>query len=231
MPVSDIPTVTRWDLLSWFRQHASSLLIVLGAMLLAYVGLQYGQMFWSQKRLQDEWTREQQRQAQQLRANNGATANPVALKDDGLTRLSIPSISLDAVIVEGTTNRALLLGPGHLADTPSPGDSGNSVISGHRDTFFRHIHELEKGDQILVQRNGKMFHYEVTGKHIVQPTDVSVLKPSKDTQLTLITCYPTYYIGPAPERLVVTSKLIDDSAQGSLSTPPGERSRASASAH
>jgi len=200
----------------FLRRHASSILIVLGALLLAYVGLEYGQMFWSQKRLQDEWAREQQQQARQLR-NRANPPETVALKDDGLTRLSIPSISFDAVVVEGTSNRDLLLGPGHLADTPAPGDAGNSVISGHRDTFFRHIHELEKGDQILVQRNGRTFHYEVTGKHIVQPTDVSVLKPSKDAQLTLITCYPTYYIGPAPERLIVTSKLIDDPTQGEIS--------------
>lgn len=203
----------RLQSLALFRRHASSILIVVGALLLAYVGLEYGQMLWSQKRLQDEWAREQQLQAQRLREN----AKSVVLNDDGLTRLSIPSISFDAVVVEGTTNRALLLGPGHLQDTPAPGDAGNSVISGHRDTFFRHIHELEKGDQILVQRNGKTFHYEVTGKHIVQPTDVSVLKPSKDAELTLITCYPTYYIGPAPERLIVTSRLIDDSTQSSMS--------------
>ncbi len=212
----DGPESAEFRPVTFLRRHASAILIVLGALLLAYVGLQYSQMYWSQRQLQSEWAREQQRQAQQP-GNDTAATRSVALKDDGLTRLSIPSISLDAVVVEGTSNRALLLGPGHLADTPAPGDAGNSVISGHRDTFFRHIHELEKGDQILVQRSGRMFHYEVTGKHIVQPTDISVLKPSKDTQLTLITCYPTYYIGPAPERLVVTSRLIDDSTQDSLS--------------
>jgi sortase A len=183
-------------------------------LLLAYVGFEYTQMYWGQKRLEQEWARQQQ---QQQIPEGAAAVKPAALKNDGLTRLSIPSISFDAVIVEGTSHHALLLGPGHVEDTPAPGEAGNSVISGHRDTFFRHIHELEKGDEIVVQRNGKKFHYEVTGKHIVQPTDVSVLKPSKDAELTLITCYPTYYIGPAPERLIVTSKLLDDSAHGSLS--------------
>ncbi len=230
MTLSEIPTVARVRLLPWFRRHASGILIVFGALLLAYVGLEYGQMFWSQKQLQDEWAREQQRQAQRFR-DNTARAKPVALNDDGLTRLSIPRISFDAVVVEGTSNRALLLGPGHLADTPAPGDPGNSVISGHRDTFFRHIHELDKGDEIVVQRNGRTFHYEVTGKHIVQPTDVSVLKPSKDAQLTLITCYPTYYIGPAPERLVVTSKLVDDSAQSSFAPGTTEQPSSGVVAH
>ena len=229
MSVSEIPAVTRRYLFADFlRRHASGVLIILGALLLAYVGFEYSQMYWSQKRLQDEWARQQQELRSQ--ANSVATAKSAALKDDGLTRLSIPSISFDAVVVEGTSNRALLLGPGHLADTPAPGDLGNSVISGHRDTFFRHIHELEKGDEILVQRNGKTFHYQVTGKNIVQPTDLSVVKPSKDARLTLITCYPTYYIGPAPERLVVTSKLIDDS-ESSLSPTAVERPTPTGVAH
>lgn len=229
MSVSEIPAVTRGYLFADFlRRHASAVLIILGALLLAYVGFEYSQMYWSQKRLQDEWARQQQELRSQ--ANSIATAKSAALKDDGLTRLSIPSISFDAVVVEGTSNRALLLGPGHLADTPAPGDLGNSVISGHRDTFFRHIHELEKGDEILVQRNGKTFHYQVTGKNIVQPTDLSVVKPSKDARLTLITCYPTYYIGPAPERLVVTSKLIDDS-ESSLSPTAVERPTPTGVAH
>lgn len=215
MSVSHIPTFTRTKLVTWARRNTATLLIVLGALLLAYVGFEYTQMFWGQKRLEHEWARQQQQQ-KSLQSSSGSV-QPAALKDDGLTRLSIPSISFDAVVVEGTSHHALLLGPGHVEDTPAPGEIGNSVISGHRDTFFRHIHELEKGDHIIVQRNGKQFHYEVTGKHIVQPTDVSVLKPSKDAELTLITCYPTYYIGPAPERLIVTSKLVDDSPQGSLS--------------
>ena len=97
-----------------------------------------------------------------------------------------------------------------MSQTPAPGETGNSVITGHRDTFFRHIHELEKGDTVLVQRDGKTYRYQVTGKKIVEPDDLSAIRPVKDSQLTLITCYPTYYIGPAPKRLVVFSKLLDD---------------------
>ena len=88
-----------------------------------------------------------------------------------------------------------------------PGELGNAVITAHRDTFFRHIYELNKGDEITVLRNGQTFRFAVTGKKVVKPDDVSVLRPTPDAQLTLITCYPTYYIGPAPERLVVFSKL------------------------
>jgi LPXTG-site transpeptidase (sortase) family protein len=201
-------SMTLFEITTLLRRHASTLLIILGAILLVYVGVQYGDMYWNQRKLQQEWARQQQSEVGQQTGK----VESAALKDDGLTRLSIPRIDFAAVVVEGVGHHELLLGPGHLTDTPAPGEAGNSVISGHRDTFFRHIYELEKGDEILVQRKGRTFHYEVTGKHIVQPTDVSVLKPSKDPQLTLITCYPTYYIGPAPERLIVTSKLVDGNA-------------------
>jgi LPXTG-site transpeptidase (sortase) family protein len=196
--------------LGFARRHAATALMLCGAALLVYVSFQYAQMFWNQRELEHEWAQQQrQQQAQPLAKTSTVHAAPAVVKDDGLTRLSIPSIDFDAVVVEGSDHKALLLGPGHMEDTPDPGEPGNSVISGHRDTFFRHIHELEKGDEILVQRDGRTFHYEVTGKHIVQPDDVSVLDPTKDAELTLITCYPTYYIGPAPKRLVVTSKLVD----------------------
>ncbi len=173
-------------------------MIVAGAAILFYVASQYWVMYSEQRRLAHEWNEQQQHPANQTRAVS-----------DGLTHLSIPKINLDAVVVEGTNHRALLIGPGHIKDTPPPGELGNSVITGHRDTFFRHIYELSKGDIVTVQRNGQSFQYEVTGKKVVQPTDVSVLDPTSDTRLTLITCYPTYYIGPAPERLVVFAKLAN----------------------
>jgi sortase A len=95
-----------------------------------------------------------------------------------------------------------------------PGEPGNAVITAHRDTFFRHIYELDKGDEIQVRRNGRLFTYQVTGKKVVPPQDLSVIKQTTDSQLTLITCYPTYYIGPAPERLVVFSRLVEDGHPG-----------------
>ena len=187
---------------SALRRHYSAIMIVAGALLLAYVGWQYGDMIYSQHQLQRQWAAQQQPSANSTRQE--------AALDDGLTRLSVPRIDLAAVVVEGTGHKQLLLGPGHIPDTPAPGDAGNSVISAHRDTFFRHIYELEKGDEILVQRNGRTFHYQVESKRIVEPTDLSVLNPSKDSRLTLITCYPTYYIGPAPQRLVVVSKRVGE---------------------
>lgn len=185
------------------RRFFPVLLITLGAALLLYVGTQYGLMLRQQKVLAERWEQEQQHPA-------AARAELAADDDDGLIRLVIPKIDLTSFVVEGTNHHDLLLGPGHMQNTAEPGESGNAVISAHRDTFFRHIHELEKGDQIYVDRAGKHFVYEVTGKKIVDPDDVEVASPTKDSRLTLITCYPTYYIGPAPKRLVVSAKMVTD---------------------
>jgi LPXTG-site transpeptidase (sortase) family protein len=202
------------------RNFVPAVLILVGALLVGYVLSQYGEMYFEQKRMAEQWEQEQQRRAEQTPIEQAH-----AQKDDGMIRLVIPKIDLTSFVVEGTTHKALLLGPGHLTNTAEPGDSGNSVISGHRDTFFRHIHELEKGDEFFVERGGKRFVYAVTGKKIVEPNDLSVTRPSSESQLTLITCYPTYYIGPAPKRLVVFSKLenqvdsslaVNDSPQKSV---------------
>lgn len=125
----------------------------------------------------------------------------------GVVLLSIPKINLRAAIVEGTGRRDLLFAPGHLEHTAQPGQPGNSVIAAHRDTFFRRIHELEHGDDILVTSQGHKYHYVVIGKSIVDPDAVSAIRPSNDVRLTLVTCYPTYYIGPAPKRLLVVATL------------------------
>jgi len=181
------------------RKAISPILMIVGAGLLGYVAIQYARMADSQKRLEAEW----QRQAAQVLNPSAAPIREV------LTRIMIPKIKLDAIIVEGDSREQLLAGPGHLVQTAAPGESGNAVITAHRDTFFRRIYELNSGDEIKVLRDGRTFHYQVTGKKIVKPEDVSVLRPASDARLTLITCYPTYYIGPAPERLVVFSRLED----------------------
>ncbi len=175
-----------------------SLLIVAGVALLLYVGSQYATMYAAQRRLTQQW----QQQNLQL------PTQPAGLVTT-LTRLSIPSINLDAVVVEGVGRRDLLMGPGHMPNTPEPGQPGNVVISAHRDTFFRHIHELKEGDYIIVERAGRRFRYQVMGKKVVEPNDMAVVQPTPGSQLTLLTCYPTYYIGPAPQRLVVFSRLVD----------------------
>jgi sortase A len=186
------------------RNLLPPLLMLVGAILLLYVVTQYWGMHRSQEQLAREWERQ------------AATANvpghaPLSAQDM-LTRVIIKKIGLDAIVVEGASRKQLSEGPGHMKETAMPGELGNAVITGHRDTFFRHIYELNKGDEIIVRRAGQVFRFEVTGKKIVYPEDMSVIRPTADAQLTLITCYPTYYIGPAPKRLVVFSRLAGTGA-------------------
>jgi LPXTG-site transpeptidase (sortase) family protein len=188
--------------LIWHR--APAILTLLGLILLVYVGTQYLQMYLQQRSLERQWLAQQQEQV----THNGPTANQIVQM--GLTRISIPKIDLSAIVVEGTDHHALKLGPGHLIGSPLAGAEGNAVITAHRDTFFRHIVELKKGDRIMVQRDGRTFTYEVAGQKIVKPDEISIVAPTNDNRLTLITCYPTYYIGPAPERLVVTARLVGE---------------------
>lgn len=187
------------------REGLSLFFLVLGLAMIGYVASQYWDMYHSQRQLEAQW----EKQA----AAATTPGLPKLPAGEMLTRVSIPKISLDAIVVEGATRKQLTKGPAHITDTAFPGETGNAVITGHRDTFFRHIYELQKGDAIFVRRNGEVFKYEVTGKKIVKPEDVSVLNPTQDAQLTLITCYPTYYIGPAPDRLVVFSRLVDHGAE------------------
>jgi sortase A len=182
------------------RRRLAFLFTAAGVLLLLYVSSQYWQMYAAQKTLAQEWQQQNARPA-----GNSASDN------DSLVRLTIAKINLDAVIVEGTSHRSLKLGPGHLAGSALPGKSGNSVIVAHRDTFFRHLDELQEGDEINLRRQGEVYRFEVVGRRIVTPTEVSVLRPSPSTQLTLITCYPTHYVGPAPNRLVVVARLMASS--------------------
>ena len=203
----EIPT----SLKTGARRWAPLTLLIVGAVLLVYVTFEYGSMFYQQRQLSAQWERQ----------NAPSSAAPPKAEDprEQVTRLSIPSIDLDAIGVEGTSRRQLAIAPGHMTDTAAPGENGNSVITGHRDTFFRHIYELKKGDEIVVRRGGKSFQYLVERKFVVQPTDVAVLRPTSDARLTLITCYPTYYVGPAPERLVVTAKLANPAATTATAAP------------
>jgi len=196
--------------LSWptsfraWRTYLPVVLILAGLLTLAYVGSQYFAMYREQKSLAAEWA---QQESDRIRRAS-EHANQQERAHDGIIRLQIPKIDLDAYVLDGSGHKQLKLGVGRITTSAIPGENGNAVVTAHRDTFFRHIVELKKGDEIIVRRNGERMVFQMTGNKIVKPSDVSVLKPTEDPQLTLITCYPTYYIGPAPERLIVFSKLV-----------------------
>jgi LPXTG-site transpeptidase (sortase) family protein len=125
------------------------------------------------------------------------------------TRLSFPAHHADFIVRDGASVENLMLGPARLEWSSIPGDRGNSVIAGHRDTHFRILKDLKKGDIITLERDGHAFQYRIVTLEIVRPTDNTFYQPTSKAVLTLVTCYPFYYLGPAPKRFIVRAELLD----------------------
>jgi sortase A len=111
-------------------------------------------------------------------------------------------------IFAGTGEAALTLGAGHLTETGAPDGEGNIAIAGHRDGFFRALRHLEVGDRLVLTGDAGARTFEISETHVVAPEDVWVLDPTDETVLTLITCYPFYFVGSAPDRYVVRARLL-----------------------
>jgi sortase A len=124
-----------------------------------------------------------------------------------IAKLVIPRLHSKLFVVEGDGAAELRLGPGHLRGSAMPGQPGNCIIAGHRDTHFRVLKDIRPGDDIILQTQAGQFLYRVRGTQVVRPANTSSLRPVKDAELHLITCYPFFYVGPAPKRFVVTARL------------------------
>ena len=108
-----------------------------------------------------------------------------------VARLEAPRQGATLMVLAGAGGRTLAFGPGHVDGTPLPGDAGNSVVSGHRDTHFAFLRQLRAGDTLLVHcASGRMAHYTVSGIEVVHKRDIRVLLDVGDDRLTLVTCYP-----------------------------------------
>ena len=122
-------------------------------------------------------------------------------------KLEAPRIDLSAILLEGDDSRSLRLGAGHIPGTALPGEAGNLGIAAHRDTFFRPLRHISPNDEIDLITADHKYRYLVTSTEIVPPGAVCVLRSKGRPELTLVTCYPFYYIGPAPRRFVVHARL------------------------
>ena len=113
-------------------------------------------------------------------------------------------------MLEGSDDRTLRRGAGHIEDTPLPGQRGNVGIAGHRDTVFRALRGAKTGDALSLTMPDRVYQYRVTRTLIVKPEDVYVLDPTARPTLTLVTCYPFEFIGHAPKRFIVQAELVDE---------------------
>ena len=146
-------------------------------------------------------------QAEQTAAFERAAKDSVAPARVGagglVGMLDVPRLKLSTPVIQGDDDDTLKRAVGHLPDTPLPWETGNSAIAGHRDGLFRPLKDVKVGDEIRFRSTRDEFRYKVTKTSIVQPDDVSVLEARSRHTLTLITCYPFYYVGSAPKRFVV----------------------------
>ncbi len=126
--------------------------------------------------------------------------------------LRIAKIRMEVPVLEGTDDLTLNRGVGHVAGTPNPGGNGNAAIAGHRDGFFRGLKDVSVGDTIELDTPGSTVTYVIDRINIVDPSDVSVLKPRPHPSLTLITCYPFYFVGSAPKRYIVQASVVDSAS-------------------
>jgi sortase A len=144
-----------------------------------------------------------------------APPSPVAV-GSAIAALSIPRVQLSAMVLHGSDARTLQRGPGHLEYTALPGSAGNVVIAGHRDSFFRPLRHIRLGDDIFLETRDGRFHYRVTSLRVVGPHEISVLAPTGGEVLTLITCYPFWVLGRAPDRFIVRAARVADHRSASI---------------
>ena len=151
-------------------------------------------------------------------ANRAATS---PLKQGTLLgSVSVPRVGVSSVILEGSDDHTLALSVGHIPGTAVPGGPGNVALAGHRDTFFRGLRNIRRRDDILLTTVSGNQVYEVESTRVVSPDEVSVLKDIGRPMLTLVTCYPFYYVGSAPKRFIVQAHLVGAKQSGGLATRP-----------
>jgi sortase A len=141
---------------------------------------------------------------------------PVALPAGLIGRIEIPRLKVSVVVMEGVDTTTLRRAVGHIPGTALPGDAGNVGLAGHRDTFFRRLKDVRVKDEIQVSTLKGVFKYEVVSLRIVAPENVGVLAPSGENVLTLVTCYPFYFVGPAPKRWIVRARQVSSQTVASV---------------
>jgi sortase A len=136
---------------------------------------------------------------------------PTPSPGEAIGKLSIPRIGLSAIVAEGVDESTLRKAVGHIPGTAIPEQTGNVALAGHRDTFFRELGNVRVDDVIVMETPRGQYRYRVERTEVVGPKDTEVLQSGNQPELTLITCYPFHYVGPAPERFIVEASRLPQS--------------------
>jgi LPXTG-site transpeptidase (sortase) family protein len=152
----------------------------------------------------------------------GPPAQPAITANSPIGRIEISRLGVNTLVREGTGAAILQVAAGHIPGTALPGEKGNVAVAAHRDTLFRGLRNVRKEDSIVFQTANGTHLYRVESTEVVQPDDVAVLKPGRENELTLVTCYPFTWIGSAPQRFIV--KAVEVNGKAPVPTIPTSES-------
>jgi len=190
------------------RRWASALFLAAGLVAIGVSGWSYARRAIIQRRENQALDR----QIGNRTSSSSAQSQPAVQNGALIGRLVIPRLNVRGVVREGAGEDTLDVALGHIPGTALPGQPGNAGVAGHRDTLFRGLRNIAKDDSIDFQTPAGSYRYKVESTRIVKPDNVSVLNPSQHSELTLVTCYPFYYVGSAPDRFIVKARLVDTPA-------------------
>lgn len=196
-------------------------LFVAGGLLLAFVAGRYADGWWRREQARQAWNEAQARADVALaRSEIEHHRPPLAIAEGApVARLLIPRIGLDEIVLEGVGGDELNAAPGHLPGSAFPGESGNAIISAHRDRQFDHLDAVEVGDTVQTESGWHATRWIIVSKRIVH-RNAPALFATRDATLTLTTCWPIRYLGSAPDRLIVTAKPLPHRSTAALSATP-----------
>ena len=191
------------------RRVGGFVLFVVGAFMLAFAAGRYAAGWNRAEQARESWDRNEARVAVEHAINLARrTGQPGPLAEGApIARLTIDRIGLDAIVLEGVDGEELNAGPGHLPGSAIPGEAGNAIISAHRDRHFDRLDEVQVGDTIRTESGDLATRWIVVARRVIEKEQPALFATS-DPTLTLTTCWPIRYIGPAPERLIVTARPI-----------------------
>jgi sortase A len=194
------------------RRHLGWALVVFGGLMVSFAGGRYALGAVKADEARQAWDAAEakasvaQARAAANRANRADPGGPVVIGAP-VARLLIPKIALDDIVLEGVDGDQLNAGPGHLPGSALPGDLGNAVVSAHRDRHFSHFDRLSVGDTIVTETTASRTTWIISKRRIIDKDDPALFRTS-DATLTLTTCWPVRYLGTAPERLILTAKVV-----------------------
>lgn len=190
---------------------ASAVCALFGVSCLGWVGWSLGESAFVQARAEQELTRARGEVAALPRTPEERRlewAEPA--EGDLVGRVVVRRLGISAIVHHGTSDRTLRRAVGHIPGTGLPGTGGNVGLAGHRDSFFRGLGEVRAGDLVEMETLHGDFTYRVEEAFVVEPHEVRVLDPparGEGEVVTLVTCHPFYWAGPAPDRFIVHARL------------------------